>query len=118
MSASRRSCQGFLTIKSVPSLNNNAGAYLINGGPANSGPLKAETGRELFTLYQWAGPGNAPVVKIANLRPYTQRPEGVNVITMTLNGQPVQRLMFVEDRYKASGYGARNAVHWPMNILQ
>ncbi len=108
----------------MPTLNNNADAYLVIGGPANGGPLKAETGRETFTLYQWAGPAIAPnppnpaVVKIANLRPYTQRPEGVNIITMTLNGQQVQRLMFVEDRYKATGYGARNAVHWPLAIMQ
>jgi hypothetical protein len=110
--------QGFRSIQWVPSLNNNAGAYLIIGGPSNGGPLKAETGRETFTLYQWNGPGNNPVVRVPNLRPYTQRPEGVNIITMTLNGQPEQRLLFVEDRYKATGYGARNAVHWPTTIMQ
>lgn len=38
------------------------------------GPLNAETGREKFTLYQWGGPGTQPVVKIDDLRPYTQRP--------------------------------------------
>jgi hypothetical protein len=91
---------------------------LIIGGPANGGPLKVESGREVFTLYQWAGPGAQPIVRIPNLRPYTQRPEGVNVISFTVNGVATQRLLFVEDRYRALGYGARNAIHWPMSILQ
>lgn len=110
--------QGFRSIQWVPTLNNGNGAYLIIGGPANGGPLKAETGRETFTLYQWAGPGNQPVIKIANLRGYTQRPEGVNIITLTVNGTPQQRVLFVEDRYRAQGYGSRNAIHWPISILR
>jgi hypothetical protein len=32
-----------------------------------------------------------------------------------INGQ--WRILFVEDRYRATGYGTRNAVHWPVNIL-
>jgi Bacterial TSP3 repeat len=110
--------QGIRSLQWVPTLNNSAGAYLIIGGPANGGPLKVESGREVFTLYQWAGPGAQPVIRIPNLRPYTQRPEGVNVISFTVNGVATQRLLFVEDRYRALGYGARNAIHWPMSILQ
>ena len=44
---------------------------------------------------------------------FTIRPEGVNVIRVG----GLDRVMFVEDRYKATGYGARNAVHWPLGIL-
>jgi hypothetical protein len=110
--------QGFRSIQWVPTLDNGVGAYLIIGGPANGGPLKAETGREKFTLYQWSGPGNQPVVKIENLRGYTQRPEGVNIIALTVNGVAQRRVIFVEDRYRAQGYGSRNAIHWPISILK
>jgi hypothetical protein len=34
---------------------------------------------------------------------------------ITVGGQP--RVMFVEDRFLAQGYGARNAIHWPSSIL-
>jgi len=27
------------------------------------------------------------------------------------------RVIFVEDRFKATGYATRNAVHWPLSIL-
>ncbi len=104
--------QGFRSIQWIPTLNGGAGAYLIIGGPSNGGPLNAETGREKFTLYRWGGPGTQPVVKIDDLRPYTQRPEGVNIITLTLNNVPQERVIFVEDRYRAQGYGTRNAIHW------
>jgi len=34
---------------------------------------------------------------------------------IVIHGQP--RVLFVEDRYFASGYGTRNAIHWPVAIL-
>ena len=91
---------------------------MITGAQADLGPLNAETGREKFTLYEWDGPGSQPVVKIDDLRPYTQRPEGVNIVTLTVNNVPLERVIFVEDRYRAQGYGARNAIHWPISILR
>ena len=94
------------------------GRYLIIGGPANGGPLEKETFGEKFSLYSWdgtPGPGNVatPTRLINDLRPYTVRPEGVDMITV--GGQ--SRVMFVEDRFLAQGYGARNAIHWPASIL-
>jgi len=39
---------------------------------------------------------------------------------MNLNGKGIRsiewRILFVEDRYKASGYSARNAIIWPQII--
>jgi len=50
---------------------------------------------------------------IDDLRRYTVRPEGIAVFTI----KNVERVMFVEDRFRATGYGTRNAIHWPMSIL-
>jgi hypothetical protein len=54
-----------------------------------------------------------PQLLIDDLRPYAVRPEGVDILTVA--GQT--RVMFVEDRFLAQGYGTRNAVHWPLSIL-
>ena len=50
---------------------------------------------------------------IDDLRPYTTRPEGADLIQVA--GE--WRAMFVEDRYRATGYATRNMVHWPVSIL-
>jgi hypothetical protein len=57
--------------------------------------------------------GDAPAKLIDDLRHYTTRPEGVDLIQV--NGE--WRVMFVEDRFKGTGYATRNAVHWPLGIL-
>jgi uncharacterized delta-60 repeat protein len=87
--------------------------YLIIAGPANGGPLEKELVGEIFSLWSWAGPGNAPNLLIPDLRPFTVRPEGVELIQVNLQW----RILFVEDRFKATGYGTRNAIHWPVSIL-
>lgn len=88
------------------------GRYLIIAGPANGGPLEKETVGERFSLYSWDG-ANPPVLLIADLCRYTVRPEGAALIQ--LGGQT--RVLFVEDRYWAFGYGTRNAIHWPLSVL-
>jgi hypothetical protein len=62
-----------------------------------------------------SGPGNiaVPQTLIEDLRPYTIRPEGVDLINLT--GE--WRILFVEDRYRATGYATRNALHWPLGNL-
>jgi hypothetical protein len=92
--------------------------YLIIGGPANGGPLEKELFGEKYSLYAWdgtPGPDNiaTPQKLIDDLRPYTIRPEGVDLIQVA--GE--WRVLFVEDRYRAPGYGTRNAVHWPVSIV-
>jgi hypothetical protein len=89
-----------------------SGCYLIVAGPANGGPLKNETGRETFALYSWNG-SNAAEICIPDLSGYAVRPESVEIIEV--DGEP--RVLFVEDRFKAEGYDTRNAVHWPVSIL-
>jgi Concanavalin A-like lectin/glucanases superfamily len=94
------------------------GRYLIIGGPANGGPLEKETFGEKFSLFAWDGsPGTGNVATpqklIDDLSPYSTRPEGVDLIQ--IDGQ--WRVIFVEDRYRATGYGTRNAAHWPVSIL-
>lgn len=89
------------------------GAYLIVGGAANGGPLKNETGRQVFSLYRWDTINVQPVKVVADLSPYAVRPEGVNI--MFLNGQ--SRVVFVEDRHKTQGYDTQNAIHWPLTAL-
>jgi hypothetical protein len=91
---------------------NGTGCYLIIAGPADGGPLEKETFGQRFTLYSWDGT-TAPTALIPDLRRYTDRPEGVALIEV--GGET--RVLFVEDRYWASGYGTRNAVHWPLAIL-
>jgi hypothetical protein len=104
--------QGIRSIEWCPGIS--GGRYLIIGGPANGGPLEKELVGEKFSLYSWNGVnGTAPTRLIEDLRPYTVRPEGVSVITV--GGQT--RVLFVEDRFLAQGYGARNAIHWPVSIL-
>ena len=44
---------------------------------------------------------------------YAIRPEGIDIMRVGNEW----RLLFVEDRYLATGYGTRNAIHWPVNIL-
>jgi hypothetical protein len=76
--------------------------------------FSVEKRSENFPLYSWTGNAvDAPVKLIEDLRPYTTRPEGVDLIQV--NGQ--WRVLFVEDRFEATGYGTRNAVHWPVSIL-
>jgi hypothetical protein len=111
--------QGIRSIEWCPQLGpGGAGRYLIIGGPANGGPLEKELFGETYSLYSWdgsAGPNNVatPQKLIDDLRPYTIRPEGVGVIQVA----GASRVMFVEDRFQATGYGTRNAVHWPVSIL-
>ena len=62
----------------------------------------------------WTGEtNNQPNLLIADLLPYSVRPEGIDLIWV--NGEC--RILFVEDRYQATGYATRNAVHWPIDIL-
>jgi hypothetical protein len=88
--------------------------YLILAGSANGGPLQREDFRQKFSLYSWTGnPTNAPNKLIEDLLPYAIRPEGVDLIMVA--GE--SRILFVEDRFQATGYATRNAVHWPVSIL-
>jgi len=107
--------QGIRSIEWCPGIGpGGAGRYLIIGGPANGGPLEKEIFGEQFSLHSWDGNANtAPTRLVTDLARYTIRPEGVDIITV--GGQ--SRVMFVEDRFLASGYGARNAIHWPTSIL-
>ena len=105
---------GIRSIKWCPQLGSNpTGRYLVLAGTANGGPLQQEQLRQKFSLYSWPGPGSSPTKLIDDLSSYTLRPEGVDL--MSVLGTP--RVLFVEDRYQATGYGTRNAVHWPTNIL-
>ncbi len=88
--------------------------YLIIGGPANGGPLEKEIVGEKFSLYAWDGVAGSPLKLIDDLSPYTPRPEGVELILV--NGE--WRVMFVEDRFQATGYATRNVVHWPVSIAE
>jgi hypothetical protein len=104
---------GLRSIGWFPGLGTNStGRYLIIAGPADGGPLEKETFGQRFALYGWDGT-TAPTALIPDLRRYTDRPEGVALIQV--GGET--RVLFVEDRYWASGYGTRNAVHWPATIL-
>jgi len=106
--------QGFRSIEWCPQLGGGTGRYLIIGGPANGGPLEKEIFGEKFSLYSWTGvAGDAPVKLLDDLRSYTIRPEGADLIQVA--GE--WRVLFVEDRYHAYGYATRNAVHWPLSIL-
>jgi hypothetical protein len=88
--------------------------YLIIGGPANGGPLEKGLFGQQYSLYSWTGNAeHAPQRLIADLGPYTVRPEGVDLIL--INGQ--WRVLLVEDWYRATGYSTRDAVHWPVSIL-
>jgi hypothetical protein len=69
---------------------------------------------EKSSLYGWTGSSADPPVKlIDDLRPYAVQPEGLDLIVV--RGE--QRILFVEDRYFATGYATRNAIHWPLSIL-
>lgn len=106
--------QGVRSIEWVPQLAGGAGRYLIIGGPANGGPLEKERALGKFSLYAWTGlTGATPQLLIDDLKPYAKRPEGIEI--MTINSQ--DRVVFTEDRFLASGYVARNAIHWPIGIL-
>jgi hypothetical protein len=88
--------------------------YLVLAGNANGGPLVREKLRQKFSLSSWDGnPVHQPTILIDNLQGYAIRPEGIDVINV--NGQ--WRLLFVEDRFQATGYATRNALHWPVSIL-
>ena len=88
--------------------------YPVSAGTVGGGPVQRERFRKKFSLYSWTGNGADPPVKlIDDLRPYAVRPEGLDLIV--IHGQP--RVLFVEDRYFATGYGTRNAIHWPVSIL-
>jgi hypothetical protein len=89
--------------------------YLIVGGPADGGPLEKELIGLRYSLYVWTGNvEDTPVTVVEDLRPYTTRPEGVDLVL--INGD--WRIMFVDDRFRASGYTSRNIVHWPLSILR
>ena len=105
---------GIRSLKWCSQLGSNpAGRYLVLAGSANGGPLQRENLRQKFSLYSWRGPGYSPSKLIDDLSPYTLRPEGVDL--MSVGGS--SRILFVEDRYQATGYATRNAVHWPLSIL-
>jgi hypothetical protein len=110
---------GFRSIKWCPNgLTNAQGSaaqrYLILAGTANGGPLQREQYRQKFSLYSWTGnTNNAPTKLIDDLWRYTLRPEGVDLIQVGA----AWRILFVEDRFLATGYGTRNAIHWPLSIV-
>ena len=110
---------GIRCIKWCPDgLTNSAGVsvqrYLIVAGLANGGPLVRERPGVKSSLFSWDGNvNNSPVKLIDNLAGYTVRPEGIDI--MRLGGE--WRVLFVEDRYLATGYGTRNAIHWPVSII-
>jgi hypothetical protein len=113
---------GIRSLKWCPNgLTNAQGAavqrYLIVAGLANGGPLQREERRQKFSLFAWDGtwPNNlaTPQRLIDDLEPYTVRPEGVDLIRV--DGE--WRVLFVEDRLEARGYGTHNAIHWPVRIL-
>ncbi|MDB6173843.1 MAG: chromosome condensation regulator [Chthoniobacteraceae bacterium] len=106
--------QGIRSIQWCPQLNSGAGAYLIIGGAANGGPLKNETSRQVFSLYQWDSITALPVLRVADLAAFAVRPEGINIISLN----NTLRAIFVEDRFKAQGYDTQNAVHWPLGALR
>ena len=110
---------GIRSIKWCPDgLTNSAGLavqrYLIVAGAANGGPLVREKLRGKFSLYSWTGAiTDAPVKIIDDLVGYAVRSEGVDIMRVGNEW----RLLFVEDRFLATGYGTRNAIHWPVTIL-
>ena len=105
---------GFRSIKWCPQLAGGAGRYLILAGAANGGPLQREQCRQKFSLYGWTGNTNdAPSKLVDDLWRYAIRPEGVDLIQVG----DVWRILFVEDRFLATGYGTRNAIHWPLSIV-
>ena len=110
---------GIRSIKWCPDgLTNSSGAsvqrYLIVAGAANGGPLVRERSRQKFSLYSWTGNmADAPILVMEDLQGYAVRPEGVDIMRVGTEW----RLLFVEDRYLATGYGTRNAIHWPVTIL-
>jgi hypothetical protein len=88
--------------------------YLILAGTANGGPLQREQVRQRFSLYRWTGnPADSPRKVLADLSPYATRPEGVDLVPLAGGW----RLLLVEDRFLSTGYGTRNAIHWPVDIL-
>ena len=88
--------------------------YLIVAGNANGGPLVRENLKQKFSLYSWTGDAtNTPVKLLDDLKGYAVRPEGIDI--MSVGGE--WRVLFVEDRYQATGYATRNALHWPVSIL-
>jgi hypothetical protein len=107
--------QGFRAIQWGAGLGQGAaGRYLLIGGPTDGGPFEEETWPQKFSLYSWTGSATSPPTKlIDDLRPYTLRPEGLTLAL--INNQ--NRILFVEDRFLATGYGTRNIVHWPLSIL-
>jgi hypothetical protein len=80
--------------------------YLVLAGNANGGPLQRERLRQKFSLYSYDGnTGHGPTLLIEDLYGYAIRPEGVDLVNV--NGE--WRLLFVEDRFQATGYATRNA---------
>ena len=87
---------------------------VIISGPSNGGRLAQESGRETFSLWLWDGvQGSPPFRRIPDLSGYASRPEGFSLIVV--GGE--QRVLFTEDRFRATGYDTRNIVHWPISIL-
>ncbi len=104
--------QGIRSIEWCPGLGTNATRVASDHWrSANGGPLEKEIVGEKFSLYGWNGT-DVPAKLIDDLRPYQTRPEGVAMIV--IGGE--SRVLFVEDRFLATGYGARNAIHWPLSI--
>ena len=110
---------GIRSIKWCPDgLTNSAGAAvqrsLIVAGAANGGPLIRELSGQKFSLYSWTGnTADAPQIVMQNLQGYAVRPEGIDIMRVGNEW----RVLFVEDRFLATGYGTRNAIHWPVTIL-
>ena len=82
-------------------------------GTRQGNNLEPEQFPQRFSLYSWPGPGTSPARLIDDLSGYAIRPEGVDL--MNVGG--TNRVLFVEDRYLATGYATRNAIHWPLAIL-
>jgi len=104
---------GIRGCKWCPQLGLN-GLYLILAGTASGGPVVLENAKSKSSVYSWTGLStDTPQKLIDDCAPYTTRPEGVDLIQV----QGKWRIIFVEDRYQATGYGTRNAIHWPLDIL-
>lgn len=113
---------GIRCIKWCPNgLTNSSGTavarHLILAGDANGGPLQREATRQKFAIYAWDGTTNEgvaqPQLLLSDVAGYAVRPEGIDLVNVA--GE--WRVLFVEDRFQSTGYGTRNALHWPVGIL-
>lgn len=70
--------QGIRGIEWCPDLGLNSAQqvvsrYLLIGGPADGGPVEQETGKEVFSLWSWQGPGRWPATRPCNCGPEALR---------------------------------------------